>query len=127
LFVNGLRGKMTLKAFNVILDRFGRTGSGILKLMNQYYVYILASKKDGVLYIGVTNNLIRRIYEHKSEYLKGFSKKYFAKKLVYFEVTSDIESALQREKQLKKWNRIWKIDLIEKDNPGWLDLHDKLL
>jgi len=118
---------MTLKAFNVILDRFGRTGSGILKLMNQYYVYILASKKDGVLYIGVTNNLIRRIYEHKSEYLKGFSKKYFAKKLVYFEVTSDIESALQREKQLKKWNRIWKIDLIEKDNPGWLDLHDKLL
>ena len=127
MFVNGLRGKMTLKAFNVILDRFGRTGSGILKLMNQYYVYILASKKDGVLYIGVTNNLIRRIYEHKSEYLKGFSKKYFAKKLVYFEVTSDIESALQREKQLKKWNRIWKIDLIEKDNPGWLDLHDKLL
>lgn len=92
-----------------------------------YYVYILASKKDGVLYIGATNNLARRIFEHKNHILKGFTDKYFIEKLVYFEQTSDIKSAISREKQLKKFNRQWKIDLIEKDNPKWQDLYQTLI
>jgi putative endonuclease len=88
-----------------------------------YYVYILASKKDGVLYIGVTNNLIKRIYEHKQGFVDGFTKKYYIKRLVYYEETSDIRSALEREKQLKNWKRDWKITLIEKNNPDWKDLY----
>jgi putative endonuclease len=91
-----------------------------------YFVYILASKKDGVLYIGVTNDLIRRVFEHKNSFSKGFTNKYFVHRLVYFEETTDIHSAISREKQLKKWNRQWKIELIEKDNPNWEDLYLKL-
>lgn len=97
-----------------------------LYCMNSYFTYILASKKDGVLYIGVTNNLIRRLKEHKRGKADGFTKKYFIHKLVYFEETSDIEIAINREKQLKKWNRKWKIELIEKENPNWEDLYEKL-
>ncbi len=93
----------------------------------QYYVYILASKKYGVLYIGVTDNLIKRIYQHKQKLVEGFTKKYNINKLVYYEITSDIKSAIWREKCLKKWNRKWKIELIEKNNPIWNDLYDKLL
>ena len=92
-----------------------------------YYVYILASKKNGVLYIGVTNDLKRRTYEHKNHLHKGFTDKYFVGKLVYFEETPDINSALLREKQMKKWNREWKINLITKDNPEWQDLYDSIL
>ena len=92
-----------------------------------YYVYILASKKNGVLYIGVTNNLIKRSYEHREGIVDGFTKKYFVKKLVYYEETSNIQIALQREKQLKNWKRDWKIALIEKENPGWDDLYKKLI
>lgn len=88
-----------------------------------YFIYILASKKNGVLYIGVTNNLIKRIYEHKYEFTKGFTSKYHVNKLVYFEMTSDVNSAIKREKQIKKWNRQWKINLIEKSNPEWKDLY----
>ena len=87
----------------------------------QYYVYILASLTK-VLYVGVTNNLERRIYEHKNAIIKGFTKKYNVKKLVYFEETSEIESAIGREKQFKKWTRKKKIQLIEKENPNWDDL-----
>lgn len=94
--------------------------------MNSYYTYILASKKDGVLYIGVTNNLIRRVKEHKKGKADSFTKKYFVYRLVYFEETSDIEIAISREKQLKKWNRKWKIELIEKQNPNWEDLYEKI-
>lgn len=90
--------------------------------MNNYYVYILASKKDGVLYIGVTNDLVRRICEHKRGISDGFSKKYNIKMLVYYEQTTNIESALNREKCLKRWKRSWKIELIQKDNPDWEDL-----
>ena len=93
---------------------------------NTYYVYILASKKNGVLYIGVTNDLIRRIYEHKNNLVDGFTKKYFVHRLVYFEQTPDVISAITREKQIKKWLRRWKIELIEKDNPQWNDLFDSL-
>ncbi|MBA7516627.1 hypothetical protein ES705_08675 [subsurface metagenome] len=90
---------------------------------NQYYIYILANKRNGTLYIGVTSNLVKRIYEHKNNIIEGFSKKYNIHKLVYYEITDDIESAIRREKQLKKWNRKWKINLIEKNNPEWKDLY----
>jgi putative endonuclease len=92
-----------------------------------YYVYILSSKKYGVLYIGVTDNLIKRVYEHKNNLTDGFTKKYFVHNLIYFETVTDINSALTREKQLKKWNRQWKINLIEKDNPEWKDLYNDLI
>ena len=90
--------------------------------MKHFYVYILASKRNGTLYVGVTNNLLKRIYEHKNKLIDGFTKKYDIYKLVYYEKTNDIHSAISREKQLKKWNRDWKIQLIEKQNPTWQDL-----
>lgn len=93
----------------------------------QYYIYILTSKKNGTLYIGVTSNLIKRVYEHKNELVKGFTQKYAIHNLVYFEATESIESAIMREKQLKKWNRAWKINLIEKNNPAWKDLYPDLI
>ncbi len=93
----------------------------------QYYIYILSSKKNGTLYIGVTSDLTRRIYEHKNNLVEGFTKKHTIHDLVYFEATESIESAIQREKQLKKWNRSWKIDLIEKNNPDWNDLYVDLI
>ncbi len=88
----------------------------------EYYVYILASKKHGTLYIGVTNDLIKRVFEHKNNLVEGFTKKYGVHQLVYFEQTGDINSAITREKQLKKWRRQWKIELIEEKNPEWKDL-----
>ncbi|HLD60612.1 MAG TPA: GIY-YIG nuclease family protein [Patescibacteria group bacterium] len=91
-----------------------------------YYVYIMASV-SGVLYIGVTNNLIRRVEEHKDEIVEGFSKKYKTKKLVYYEYFGDINYAILREKELKGWVRRKKIALVEKDNPRWYDLYDKLI
>jgi len=87
-----------------------------------YFVYILASHRNGTLYAGVTSNLIKRIWEHKNKILDGFTKKYDVSRLVYYETTNDINSALLREKQLKKWNRQWKLELIEKENPDWVDL-----
>ncbi len=93
----------------------------------QYYVYILASGKHGTLYIGVTSDLVKRIYEHKSDLVKGFTQKYAVHELVYFDATESVESAIFREKQLKKWNRAWKIRLIEKSNPEWRDLYSDLI
>ena len=90
---------------------------------DQCCVYILASKRYGTLYIGVTTNLIKRIYEHKNNLVEGFTKKYGVHNLVYHETTDDIDSALRRERQLKKWKRGWKIELIEKENPEWRDLY----
>jgi len=90
--------------------------------MKNYYVYILSSKRNGTLYTGVTNDLIRRMYEHKEGFVEGFTKKYKVKVLVYFEQTTDINSAITREKCIKKWNRGWKIKLIEENNPDWKDL-----
>jgi putative endonuclease len=87
-----------------------------------YYVYILASKIGGTLYIGVTNDLIRRIAEHKSKLVESFTEKYDVVRLVYFELFEDPENAIKREKNLKKWNRAWKIRLIEELNPNWDDL-----
>ena len=91
-----------------------------------YYVYILASKRNGTLYIGVTSGLKKRVYEHKNDMVEGFTKKYRVHMLVYYETTSDVESAIRREKQLKKWRRKWKIELIEKMNPEWRDLYNAL-
>lgn len=91
-----------------------------------YYVYILASE-SGVLYIGVTNNLTRRVYEHKHGLVDGFTKQYRVKKLVYYEETGNVMSAITKEKQLKKWNRQWKINLIEKLNPEWKDLYFEII
>ena len=89
-----------------------------------YYVYILASKRNGTLYIGVTSNLIKRVWEHKEKIADGFTKKYDVDKLVYVEYFRDPENAIKREKRLKKYKRQWKINLIEKDNPQWKDLYD---
>jgi putative endonuclease len=88
----------------------------------QYYVYILASRKHGTLYIGITNDILRRVHEHKLKLVRGFSAKYGINKLVYFEIFDDPASAIAREKQLKKWGRDWKLELIESNNPGWVDL-----
>jgi putative endonuclease len=91
------------------------------------YVYILASKRNGTLYIGVTNDLIKRIYEHKHDLVDGFTKRYRVHDLVYFEAHEDIRQAITREKQMKKWNRNWKLRLIEKINSTWRDLYDDIL
>jgi putative endonuclease len=93
--------------------------------MKYYFVYILASKRNGTLYIGVTNDVERRTYEHKNNVFPGFTQKYGVHMLVYYEMFTDIDDAITREKQLKKWNRAWKIRLIEKHNPKWEDLYTK--
>jgi putative endonuclease len=91
-----------------------------------YWVYILASTLGGILYIGVTNDLVRRIYEHRMDLADGFTKKYVIHRLVYFEPYNDVELAIKREKRLKKWNRAWKIRLIEAANPNWDDLYPQI-
>ena len=91
------------------------------------YIYILASKKNGTLYIGVTSNLIKRVYEHKNSLYDGFTSNHNVKNLVCFEIFNDITDAITREKQLKSWKREWKIALIEKENYVWQDLYDSLL
>ncbi|OGD86796.1 GIY-YIG nuclease [Candidatus Curtissbacteria bacterium RIFCSPHIGHO2_01_FULL_41_11] len=91
-----------------------------------YWIYILARKRNGTLYIGITSNLIKRVWEHKNDVSEGFTKKYKVHTLVYFESTSDINSAIKREKQLKKWRRKWKLKLIEKMNPTWKELYEEL-
>ena len=90
--------------------------------MREYYLYILASRKNGTLYVGVTNNLIRRVFEHRNKLLGGFTAKYGVHDLVYMETYDDIEQAIVREKRVKRWRRAWKIELIEKDNKNWDDL-----
>jgi putative endonuclease len=97
-----------------------------MRTTRQYYVYILASKIGGTLYIGVTNNLVRRVFEHREKLAEGFTKKYAVSRLVYYEVHSDVEAAIIREKQMKKWNRAWKVRLIEEDNPNWDDLYNRI-
>ena len=91
-----------------------------------FYVYILASKRNGTLYIGVTSNLLKRIYEHKLKMVEGFTKKYDVNKLVYFEQHNTANTAISREKKLKNWRRKWKLGLIKKSNPDWKDLYKDL-
>jgi putative endonuclease len=91
-----------------------------------FFVYIMASKRYGTLYVGVTPNLPKRVYEHKEELADGFTKKYRVKQLVYFETHADAESAILREKQMKDWKREWKIELIEKSNLDWKDFYEDI-
>ncbi|RDI46942.1 GIY-YIG nuclease family protein [Aquicella lusitana] len=93
----------------------------------KYYVYILTSERNGVFYVGVTNNLTRCIYEHKAELVPGFTKKYDVKMLVYYEDFEDISEAIRREKIIKKWKRKFKVDAIERANPQWKDLYFDLI
>ncbi len=97
------------------------------KIMKQPAVYILASQRNGTLYIGVTSDLVQRIWQHKNDVFEGFTKEYNVHLLVYFELHEDMENAIIREKRLKKWNRDWKLRLIEEKNPDWKDLYDSLL
>jgi putative endonuclease len=92
-----------------------------------YYVYILASQRNGTLYVGVTSDLAGRTWEHKNDLVEGFTKKYGVHILVWYELHDDIHAAIAREKRLKKWNRAWKLKLIEKENSGWNDLYDRLI
>ena len=91
-----------------------------------FAVYILASGRNGTLYVGVTSNLPKRVWEHREAVVDGFSKQYDVKTLVYFELHEDPESAITREKQIKKWNRLWKLRLIEERNPAWRDLFEEI-
>ena len=91
-----------------------------------YYVYILASRRNGTLYTGVTDNLARRTYEHRTGAVSGFTSRYGVKMLVYAESHNDVTEAITREKRIKRWRRAWKIGLIEKNNPGWRDLFDDI-
>jgi putative endonuclease len=95
--------------------------------MKQPAVYILASKRNGTLYIGVTSDLVQRVWQHKNNVIDGFTKKYGVHTLVYYEWYDDMESAILREKRLKKWNRAWKLRLIEEKNPDWNDLCSSIL
>ena len=91
-----------------------------------YYVYILSSRPNGTLYVGMTNDLVRRTWQHKEGVIDGFTKTYGVHGLVYFEETNDVAAAQQRERNLKRWKRTWKIALIEKENPSWDDLYEEI-
>lgn len=91
-----------------------------------FYVYMLASARNGTLYLGVTSDLIKRIWEHREGLFEGFTKKYGVKQLVWFEVHTEARAAITREKQLKKWNRDWKINMIQQVNPDWRDLYEDI-
>lgn len=92
-----------------------------------YFVYIVASRRNGTLYVGITNDVLRRTWEHKSDLIEGFTRKYGVHILVWYETHNDINEAIIREKKLKHWKRAWKIELIEKQNSGWNDLYDRLI
>ena len=98
----------------------------VATMKDHFYVYILASQKNGTLYIGVTSNLPERIFEHKTEITGGFTTEYGVKTLVYYEVFDDFENAVIREKNMKAWKRDWKLEVIEKQNPNWRDLYDEI-
>jgi putative endonuclease len=91
-----------------------------------FYVYLLASRKQGTLYLGVTKDLVRRTYQHREKLIPGFTSQYDIRRLVWFEVYDDPTNAITREKEIKKWRRAWKIDLIEKENPEWKDLYPEI-
>jgi len=96
-------------------------------MSKQPAVYLLASKRNGTLYVGVTSDLVKRVWEHKNDQAEGFTKRYRVHELVYYELHEDMVSAITREKQIKKWNRAWKIELIEKNNRNWTDLWPQIL
>ena len=113
-----------MKHHNVIPAKAGiQKGPDLAK---HFCIYIMASRRNGTLYIGVTSNLVQRVWHHKQGMIEGFTRKYGAKMLVYFEPHETAESAITREKQLKKWERAWKIRLIEQNNPEWRDLYSTI-
>ena len=91
------------------------------------WVYLLTNRRNGTLYVGVTSDLVKRVYEHKAKLVAGFSERYGIDKLVWFEETPSIEAAIERDKQIKEWKRNWKLELIERSNPYWNDLYDRIL
>ncbi len=95
--------------------------------MKQAYVYVLASKRNGTLYIGVTSNLVQRVWQHKNDFVEGFTKRYGVHTLVWYETHETMESAISREKALKEWKRAWKVRLIERTNANWRDLYDEVV
>ena len=92
-----------------------------------YYVYFMSNSRDGTIYVGITNDLVRRVYEHRTNAVPGFTARYNLKRLVYFEEHSTAANAIQREKTIKHWVRAWKMDLIERNNPDWNDLYDQIV
>jgi len=116
------------RGIHIIYTEYSYTFSSYFKIMTKaFYTYILASKCRGTLYIGVTSNLVQRIWQHKNHFAKGFTAKYEVTKLVYYEEHSSATAAIQREKRLKEWQRQWKIELINKFNPAWEDLYEKII
>jgi putative endonuclease len=119
-----------LNVFHLLLSYPAQAGYPVRRGFSDgnetFYVYILASRIGGTLYIGVTNDLIRRVYEHRSKLVESFTEKYDVVRLVYFEQFDDPENAIKREKRLKKWNRAWKVRLIEEVNPNWDDLYPSI-
>ena len=95
--------------------------------MKQPCVYIMSSRRNGTLYVGVSSDLVQRAWQHKNECADGFTKRYKVKRLVWYEVHENMESAIKREKAIKKWNRDWKVELVEGSNPGWINLYDEIL
>ena len=96
-------------------------------MQKQFYVYMLASQQNGTLYTGMTSDLVKRVWQHRNGVVEGFTKRYGVKRLVFYEIHQSAESAITREKQIKKWRRKWKLRIIEKDNPYWEDLYDKII
>ncbi|MFI4937722.1 MAG: GIY-YIG nuclease family protein [Candidatus Berkiellales bacterium] len=94
--------------------------------MNEYYVYLLTNKRNGTLYTGSTSDLVKRVWEHKNKVIEGFTAQYEVARLVYYEICDDINSAIERENQIKRWRRKWKLELIEKQNPHWVDLYQEI-
>ena len=104
-----------------------KAGIQRVRMSKQPAVYILANKRYGTLYTGVTSDLVKRGWEHRNDLVEGFTKRYRVHRLLYYELHEDMESAITREKQIKKWNRAWKLELIEKENPDWRDLWDEII
>ena len=104
----------------------GESRKPVFSTMKSYYVYIMASKRNGTLYVGVTGNLVKRVTQHRLGHVPGFTKRYGVKMLVWFERHADVREAIMREKRIKEWKRRWKLELIERTNPNWRDLYDDL-
>ena len=97
------------------------------RTMKNYYVYILSSEQNGTIYTGVTSDIVKRVYEHRNGVVEGFTKKYGVHNLVWFETHNSAVTAINRERQIKKWKRAWKLNLIEEQNPQWTDLYENIL
>ena len=121
------RNCMSLRGGQKIDRRSNPAYNTVMSEEKQYYVYILFSKKNGTLYVGVTSDLVKRVWQHKNKFVKGFTQKYNVDKLGYYEVSNDINSAIAREKQLKGGSRQAKLDLIEINNPNWNDLYYEII